>query len=49
MLGEGALSEIAAVLDGFKDTLADPGGDSPCTIFDFIASGSGFLGAIELW
>ena len=33
-LGEGALSEIVAHLDGFKDALADPEGDSPCTIFN---------------
>jgi len=38
ILGGGALSEIVAKLDGFENVLADPEGDSPCTIFDDIAT-----------
>ncbi len=34
----GALSEIVALLDGFKGELADPEGDSPCTMFCRIAA-----------
>ena len=38
MLGESALSEVVALLDGFKDAVAEHEGDSPCTIFDNIAT-----------
>jgi hypothetical protein len=38
-LGDSALSEIVAVLDSFKDKIADPvDGDSPCSILNFIAT-----------
>jgi len=32
-----ALSDVVALLDGFKDELVDPEGDSPCTMFASIA------------
>ena len=38
LLGEGALSEIVALLDGFEAELDKREGDSPCTIFDNIAT-----------
>ena len=38
LLAESALSEVVALLDGFKDALADHVGDSPCTIFYNIAT-----------